>query len=98
MGLGVPIGVISHDFSDVSSRLGGWRQRMSFFNSAVALINALAAIIQAAFLVVSIFYLNRQFGIIRGCSYIERFNSPDTTPRRGAVDGWLKSSESEQDR
>lgn len=49
--------------------------------------------VQAVFVVVSITYLNRQFGIVRACSYIERFNSNENIRRRGAVDRWLKSSD-----
>lgn len=62
------------------------------FDSAVALLNASAAFIQALFVVVSIAYINRQFGIVRACSYIERFNSHENIRRRGTVDQWLESS------
>jgi hypothetical protein len=68
------------------------------FDSIVALISAFAALVQAVFVVVSILYLNRQFGIVRACSYIERFNSHENICRRGAVDRWLKSSTDDESR
>jgi hypothetical protein len=63
------------------------------FDSILSLITAFSAVVQAVFIVVSIIYINRQFGIIRACSYIERFNSHENICRRGIVDRWLKSSD-----
>ena len=68
------------------------------FDSIVALLNASAALIQAAFVIVSVAYINRQFGIVRACSYIERFNSHENIRRRGTVDRWLESSDDDQTR
>jgi len=62
------------------------------FDSTVALIGALAALFQSVLIVVSIRFLNRQFGIVRACSYIERFNSNENICRRSTVDRWLKSA------
>jgi hypothetical protein len=64
----------------------------------ISSIGALAGIIQAVFVVVTIIYINRQFAIVRACSYIERFNSQDSIIRRVKVDGWLRSSENDENR
>lgn len=66
------------------------------FDSTISLLSALAAIVQAVFIIVSIIYINRQFGIVRACSYIERFNSNENICRRGVVDRWLRSSDEPQ--
>lgn len=63
------------------------------FDSIISLISAFSAVVQAVFIVVSIIYINRQFGITRACSYIERFNSHENICRRSMVDRWLKSSD-----
>jgi hypothetical protein len=55
--------------------------------------SALAALLQAALLIVSILYVNRQFGILRACSYIERFNSDESIRRRATVDTWLNETQ-----
>jgi hypothetical protein len=62
------------------------------YDSIVATISAAAAVVQAIFIIASILYLNRQFGIVRACSYIERFNSHENIRRRGTVDSWLAST------
>ncbi len=62
----------------------------------LAAIAAIGAALQTVLLGVSIIYLNRQFGIVRACSYIERFNSEETIRRRAAVDKWLELSDNEQ--
>lgn len=62
----------------------------------VSLISAVAAILQVILVVASIFYLNRQFAIVRACTYIERFNTHENIRRRGTLDRWLKSSEDDQ--
>src|SRR5262245_10278758 len=59
-------------------------------------IEAIGAALQAVLLAVSIWYLNRQFGIVRACSYIERFNSEETIARRATVDEWLESTNDEK--
>jgi hypothetical protein len=62
------------------------------YDSIVATISAAAAVLQAIFIIASILYLNRQFAIVRACSYIERFNSHENIRRRGTVDSWLAST------
>jgi hypothetical protein len=62
------------------------------YDSIVATVGAGAAVLQAIFIIASILYLNRQFAIVRACSYIERFNSHENIRRRGTVDSWLAST------
>jgi hypothetical protein len=58
-------------------------------------MQGVGTILQAGFLIVSIYFVNRQFGIVRACSYMERFNSEETRKRRAVVDQWLESSDDE---
>lgn len=62
------------------------------YDSIIATIAAGAALFQAILIIASIFYLNKQFAIVRACSYIERFNSHENIRRRGTVDSWLSST------
>jgi len=66
--------------------------------SAIAIANAVAATLQVVFIVLSIWFVNRQFAITRACSYIERFNSDEHIRRRAIVDQWLESSPSDEER
>jgi hypothetical protein len=56
------------------------------------LVGAAAAFLQAGLIILSVFYVNKQFGILRACAYIERFDSHESIRRRGTVDRWLTSS------
>lgn len=64
----------------------------------IASINAFAAVVQAIFVIVSLIYINRQFAIVRACSYIERFNCQESICRRSKVDHWLKSNDDDSKR
>jgi hypothetical protein len=68
------------------------------WDQAISIVGAAAAILQTFLLIASIIYINRQFAILRACSYIERMNSQDTIRRRASVDRWLRAGENDAQR